>query len=70
MHQKRKTSRVHASSHKLTKKYAMKMKQTKKQEKNDGHLKYFYWKEGVYKARAENSCNGYQMTSAQRFLIH
>ena len=26
--------------------------------------------EGVYKIRAESSCNGYQTTSAQRFLIH
>ena len=24
-------------------------------EKNDGRLKYFWWKEGVYKTRAENS---------------
>ena len=30
--QKEKTSRVHASSHKPTKKYAMKMKETKKKK--------------------------------------
>ena len=38
--------------------------------KNDERLKYFCWEEVVYKARAETSCNGYQMTSGQRFLIH
>ena len=46
-------------------KCALKMK-----EKNDGRLKYFCGQEGVYKTRAERSCNGYQTTSAQRFLIH
>ena len=50
-------------------KCAMKMKETKK-EKNDGRLKYFCGQEGVYKTRVERSCNGYQTTSAQRFLIH
>ena len=54
------------NSRKPTKKCAMKMKETNK-EKNDGRLKYF---EGVYKARAENSCHGYQTTSDQRFFIH
>ena len=44
-------------------------KQTKK-KKNDGRLKYFCGQEGVYKTRAESSCNEYQTTSAQRFLIH
>ena len=43
-------------------------KETKK--KNDGRLKYFLMEEGVYKARAENSCHGYQTTSDQRFFIH
>ena len=56
------------NSRKLTKKCAMKMKETKK--KNDGRLKYFLMEEGVYKARAENSCHGYQTTSDQRFFIH
>ena len=56
------------NSRKPTKKYAMKMKETKK--KNDGRLKYFLMEEGVYKARAENSCHGYQTTSDQRFFIH
>ena len=56
------------NSRKPTKKCAMKMKQTKK--KNDGRLKYFLMEEGVYKARAENSCHGYQTTSDQRFFIH
>ena len=41
-----------------------------KEEKNDGRLKYFCGQEGVYKTRAERSCNGYQTTSTQRFLIH
>ena len=38
-------------------------------EKNDGRLKYFLMEEGVYKARAENSCHGYQTTLGQRFFI-
>ena len=53
--------------------HVMKMKERKKQtnkEKNDGRLKYFLMEEGVYKARAENSCHGYQTTSDQRFFIH
>ena len=55
-----------------TKKCAMKMKETKKltKKKNDGRLKYFLMEEGVYKARAENSCHGYQTTLDQRFFIH
>ena len=65
----KKTSGVHAGSHKPTKKCAMKMKQRNK-KKYDGHLKYFCGEEGVYKARAENWCHGYQMTSGHRFLIH
>ena len=39
-------------------------------EKNHRCLKYFCGQEGVYKTRAESSCNGYQTTSAQQFLIH
>ena len=54
------------NSRKPTKKYAM--KETKK--KNNGRLKYFLMEEGVYKARAENLCHGYQTTSDQRFFIH
>ena len=42
----------------------------KQEKKNDGRLKYFCGQEGVYNTRAESSCNGYQPTSAQRFLIH
>ena len=38
--------------------------------KNDGRLKYFLMEGRVYKARAENSCHGYQTTSGQRFFIH
>ena len=59
---------VHASSRMPTKKCAMKMKEIRK--KNDRRLKYFCGQEGVYKTRAESLCNGYQTTSAQRFLIH
>ena len=58
----KKTSGVHASSCKPTKKCAMKMKQRNK-KKNDGCLKYFCGEEGVYKACAENWCHGYQTTS-------
>ena len=59
----KKTSGVHTSSHKPTKKCAMKMKQRNK-KKNDGRLKYFCGEEGVYKARAENWCHGYQTTDS------
>ena len=38
--------------------------------KNDGRLKYFLTEGRVYKARAENSCHGYQTASGQRFFIH
>ena len=65
----KKTFRVHASSCMPTKKCVMKMKETNK-KKNDRRLKYSCGQEGVYKTRAESSCNGYQTTSAQRFLIH
>ena len=54
------------NSRKPTKKCAMKMKQRNKQrKKNNGRLKYFLMEEGVYKARVENSCHGYQTTSDQ-----
>ena len=67
----KKTSRVHAKLQQAHEKCAMKMKERNKQrKKNDGRLKYFLMKEGVYKARAENSCHGYQTTSGQRFFIH
>ena len=65
------TSGIHASSRKPTKKVCDEnesRKQTKK--KSDRCLKYFCWEEGVYKACAESSCNGYQTISGQRFLIH
>ena len=47
---------------------AMKMKV--EEVKNNGRLKYFLMEGRVYKARAENSCHGYQTTSGQRFFIH
>ena len=65
----KKTSGVHASSRMSTKKCAMKRKETKK-KKNNSRLKYFCGEEGVYKARAENWCHGYQTISDHRFFIH
>ena len=56
------------NSRKPTKKCAMKMKETKKQTKKDGRPKYFLMEEGVYKARAENWCHGYQTTSRSTIL--
>ena len=41
----------------------------KVEEKNDGRLNYFLTEGRVYKARAENSCHGYQTTSGQQFFI-
>ena len=61
----KKTSGVHINSRKPTKKCAMKMKVELEEEKNDGRLKYFLMEGRVYKARAENSCHGYQTTSGQ-----
>ena len=70
----KKTSGVHAKlpqAHEKVCDENERNKQTNKQrKKNDGRLKYFLMKEGVYKARAENSCHGYQTTSGQRFFIH
>ena len=48
----------------------MKVEELELEEKNDGRLKYFLMEGRVYKARAENSCHGYQTTSGQRFFIH
>ena len=55
------TSGVHASSRKPMKKLCDE-NESRNKEKNDGRLKYFCWEEGVYKVRAESSCNGYQTT--------
>ena len=68
----KKLPRFTQNSRKPTKKCAMKMKANKEtnKEKNDGRLKYFLMEEGVYKARAENSCHGYQTTLGQRFFIY
>ena len=76
MHKKRiwkNSSEVHASSRKLPQAHDKSVrwkwnKETRK--KNDGRLKYFCGEEGVYKARAEYSCLGYQTTWSHRFLIH
>ena len=57
---------VHAGSRKSTKKVC----DENERRKNDGYLKYFLWKEGIYKASAEYSFHEYQMISGQRFLIH
>ena len=71
----KKTSGVHTKlpqAHKKVCDENERNKQTKKQtkKKNDGRLKYFLMEEGVYKARAENSCHGYQTTLGQGFFIH
>ena len=65
----KKTSGVHASSCMPTKKVAMKMK-NKQIRKKRWAPKIFLMEGGVYKVIAEHSCNGYQTTPAQRFLIH
>ena len=59
----KRTSRVHASSHKPTKKCVMKMKV--ELEKNNMSVKMTWWKERVYKARAKNKCHRYQKASSQ-----
>ena len=56
----KKASRVHASSHKPTKKYAIKMK-VEELEKQ--------WKERVHKVCAEKLCHGYQRASGKQVLI-
>ena len=55
MHKKRVWKKVHEKLLQTHKKCVMKMK-VELEEKNDGRLKYFCWKERVYKARTENSC--------------
>ena len=42
----------------------------RKKKKGQAPKIFFEWKEGVYKACAENSSHGYQTTSGQRFFIH
>ena len=64
----KKTSRVHVKLPQAHEKVCDENERNK--EKNDGRLKYFLMEEGIYKARAENSCHGYQTTSGQRFFIH
>ena len=44
------------------------MKMKVEEEKNDGRLKYFLIEGRVYKARAENSCHGYQTTSSFSYI--
>ena len=63
----KKTSGVHAKlpqAHEKVCDENERKKQTNK-EKNNGCLKYFLMEEGVYKARAENWCHGYQTTLGQ-----
>ena len=64
----KKTSGIHASSRKPTKKVCdenKRKKQRKKEveEKNDGHIKKFLWKEGFYKAVSEDWLNRFRRTS-------
>ena len=68
MHKKRKTFGAQFSSRKPSRKVCDENESRKKKRRR--RLKYFCGEEGVYKARAVNLCNGYQTTSAQRFLIH
>ena len=51
----------------LPQRCAMKMKGEGKKRRAP---KIFLMEGGVYKVIAEHSCNGYQTTPAQRFLIH
>ena len=60
-----KTSGIHVQAHEVCDE-----NERKERKKNDGCLKYYWWQEGVYKARTENSCHGYQTASGQRFFIH
>ena len=64
----KKTSGVHAKLPKAHEKVCD--ENERKKQKNNGRLKYFLMEEEVYKARAENSCHGYQTTLGQRFFIH
>ena len=64
----KKTSGVHAKLPQAHEKVCDENERNK--EKNDRRLKYILMEEGVYKARAENLCHGYQTTSGQRFFIH
>ena len=66
----KKSSGVHTSSRKPTKKCAMKMKVELELEleKKPRAFKIFF--DGSYKAHAENSSRGYQTTSSQLFFIH
>ena len=61
----KKTSGIHASSHKPTKKCAMKMKERKKVEekKMTAASKKFLWKEEFYKAVSEDWLNRFRRTS-------
>ena len=45
------------------KKCAMKMKVELEEEKNDGRVKKFLWKEGFYKAVSEDWLNRFRRTS-------
>ena len=47
-----------------------KVYESRNKKKMTGRLKYFCCEEGVYKALAESSCNGYHMTSGHRLFIH
>ena len=72
MHKKRKASRVHASSHKLTKKCAMKMKESRSIRKKRCACKNVLMGEFIrrlWKGHVMDS-HGYQQASGERFLIH
>ena len=52
--QKEKTSGVHTSSRKLTKKVCNENERNKQTRKNDTHVKIISWKEALYNAHVKN----------------
>ena len=61
----KKTSAVHASSRKPTKKVCdeNERKKESRRKKNDCRVKKILWKEGFYKAVSEDWLNGFRRTS-------
>ena len=68
--QKENLKKYFLDSHKLLQAHEKVCDENETKKKDDGQLKYFCWEEGVYKARAKSSCNGYQTTSGHQFFIH
>ena len=68
--QKEKTSGVHASSRKPTKKCLMKMKETNKQDKNDTCVKIIFMKGSPYNAHVKNQWKQSTRALWRRLWIH